>query len=318
MHKGLYGLAVLTSFPGVAEEPFRTGWAPMQRVGGSPLAEDKPRSAQPRIPGAFLRSRALRFPDLLWKKNQIQNCFVRDATCSYQCCPSSTDHHSVFVSEVLVGDLVQGNHDYSYLPTRPEISNRLLNSLVDNEKNPSIFVIFEKHQIYLAYNERPSQMTKADLQADDPETVELNFTCGGKKKSVYERPLCEQKAPKESATLQKGKVFAIITNLLPDGLSHFVLIEVDKGTVNVAVTSVDGNLHRLQTGAFGITSDLCPSNELHEAGATVAKLRLTGTEQQGSAERSGELKRFMEMKNHRGFIREDTWRHCGSVYADKA
>lgn len=39
-----------------------------------------------------------------------------------------------------------------------------------------------------------------------------------------------------------------------------------------------------------VTSDLCPSNEPHEAGATVAKLRLTGTEQQGSAERSRELK----------------------------
>lgn len=40
-----------------------------------------------------------------------------------------------------------------------------------------------------------------------------------------------------------------------------------------------------------VTSDLCPSNEpLHEVGAAVAKLRLAGTEQEGLAERSGELK----------------------------
>lgn len=41
--------------------------------------------------------------------------------------------------------------------------------------------------IHLFFYERPSQMTKADLQADDPETIELNFTCGGKEKlkAVY-------------------------------------------------------------------------------------------------------------------------------------
>lgn len=27
-------------------------------------------------------------------------------------------------------------------------------------------------------------MTKADLQTDDPETVEINFVCGGKEKKV--------------------------------------------------------------------------------------------------------------------------------------
>lgn len=56
-----------TSFPWVAAEPFRCWLGPMpflQRVGGSPLAEGKPSPAQPQIPGAFLGSRPLRFPDL--------------------------------------------------------------------------------------------------------------------------------------------------------------------------------------------------------------------------------------------------------------
>lgn len=53
----------------------------------------------------------------------LGSCFARDATCSHRCCPSSTDHHSTFVSEVLVGDFVQGNHDYHCLPTRSEISD---------------------------------------------------------------------------------------------------------------------------------------------------------------------------------------------------
>lgn len=41
------------------------------------------------------------------------------------------------------------------------------------------------------------------------------------------------------------------SNLLLDGLSHFMLIVVDKGTINMAVTSINGKLHRLQTGTFG-------------------------------------------------------------------
>lgn len=40
------------------------------------------------------------------------------------------------------------------------------------------------------------------------------------------------------------------SDLLPDGLSHFMLVAVDKGTINMAVTSINGNLHRLQTGTF--------------------------------------------------------------------
>ncbi|KFQ96687.1 Poly [ADP-ribose] polymerase 12, partial [Nipponia nippon] len=77
--------------------------------------------------------------------------FARDASYSHQCCPSIIDHHSVFVAQVVVGDSVWGNQVYLLLPTRPGISNRLLDSCVDNRKNPSIFVIFEKHQIYSAY-----------------------------------------------------------------------------------------------------------------------------------------------------------------------
>ncbi|KAF1620444.1 Poly [ADP-ribose] polymerase 12, partial [Eudyptes chrysolophus] len=77
--------------------------------------------------------------------------FARDASYSHQYCPSSIDHHSMFVAQVLVGDFVWGNQVYLRPPTRPGISNRLLESCVHNRKNPSIFVIFEKHQIYPAY-----------------------------------------------------------------------------------------------------------------------------------------------------------------------
>ncbi|EOA99856.1 Poly [ADP-ribose] polymerase 12 [Anas platyrhynchos] len=76
---------------------------------------------------------------------------LRDASCSHQYCPSSTSYHSVFVALAVVGDFVHGNKAYLCPPPRPEISNRLLDSCVDDQKNPSIFVIFEKNQIYPAY-----------------------------------------------------------------------------------------------------------------------------------------------------------------------
>ncbi|XP_025939721.1 protein mono-ADP-ribosyltransferase PARP12-like isoform X1 [Apteryx mantelli] len=77
--------------------------------------------------------------------------FARDASYSHQYCPSSTGPQSMFVAHVLVGDFVQGNSEYLRPPPRPGNPNRLYDSCVDDPKDPSIFVIFEKHQIYPAY-----------------------------------------------------------------------------------------------------------------------------------------------------------------------
>lgn len=57
---------------------------------------------------------------------------------------------SVFVALAVVGDFDHGNKAYLCPPPRPEISKKLLDSCVDDQKNPSIFVIFEKNQIYPA------------------------------------------------------------------------------------------------------------------------------------------------------------------------
>lgn len=40
-------------------------------------------------------------------------------------------------------------------------------------------------------------------------------------------------------------------DLLPDGLSHFMLVVIHKSTVNVAVTCINGGFHRFGTSAFG-------------------------------------------------------------------
>jgi len=57
----------------------------------------------------------------------------------------------MFVAHVLVGEFVKGNSRYVRPPARPGNSTRLYDSCVDDPTDPSIFVIFEKQQIYPAY-----------------------------------------------------------------------------------------------------------------------------------------------------------------------
>ncbi|KFO88056.1 Poly [ADP-ribose] polymerase 12, partial [Buceros rhinoceros silvestris] len=77
--------------------------------------------------------------------------FARDASYSHEYCSSHSGRYSMFVARVLVGDFVQGNPEYLRPPLRAINSNRLYDSCVDDPTDPSIFVIFEKHQIYPAY-----------------------------------------------------------------------------------------------------------------------------------------------------------------------
>ncbi|KAF1443957.1 PAR12 ribosyltransferase, partial [Pygoscelis papua] len=77
--------------------------------------------------------------------------FARDASYSHEYCSSHSGRYSMFVAHILVGDFVQGNPEYLRPPPRASNSNRLYDSCVDDPTDPSIFVIFEKHQIYPAY-----------------------------------------------------------------------------------------------------------------------------------------------------------------------
>ncbi|XP_067392181.1 protein mono-ADP-ribosyltransferase PARP12-like [Emydura macquarii macquarii] len=77
--------------------------------------------------------------------------FARDADYSHRYCQSDTRSKAMFVARVLVGETVQGSHNYLRPPPRPNDPNRFYDSCVDSPVNPSIFVIFEKHQIYPAY-----------------------------------------------------------------------------------------------------------------------------------------------------------------------
>ncbi|XP_048357846.1 protein mono-ADP-ribosyltransferase PARP12-like [Sphaerodactylus townsendi] len=77
--------------------------------------------------------------------------FAKDAIYSHRYCKSDSRFQMMFVARVLVGDYIQGNVAYLRPPHRPDQRNSFYDSCVDILLDPSIFVIFEKHQIYPEY-----------------------------------------------------------------------------------------------------------------------------------------------------------------------
>ncbi|XP_039616765.1 protein mono-ADP-ribosyltransferase PARP12-like isoform X2 [Polypterus senegalus] len=76
--------------------------------------------------------------------------FASDAIYSHQFSKQENGSRAMFVARVLVGEMVKGNESYVHPPLK-EGMKTTYGSCVDNEDNPSIFVIFDKHQIYPEY-----------------------------------------------------------------------------------------------------------------------------------------------------------------------
>lgn len=62
----------------------------------------------------------------------------------------------MFVALVLVGDYIKGNSQYTRPPAKP-MSLTLYDTCVDDERTPTVFVIFERQQIYPEYIIRYSE-----------------------------------------------------------------------------------------------------------------------------------------------------------------
>ncbi|XP_014008938.2 protein mono-ADP-ribosyltransferase PARP12 [Salmo salar] len=73
--------------------------------------------------------------------------FARDAKYSHSY-TSDSGVRSMFACQVLVGDYTRGNSALRRPPPKGEGSPTLYDSCVDNVLNPSIYVVFEKHQVY--------------------------------------------------------------------------------------------------------------------------------------------------------------------------
>ncbi|XP_015483310.1 zinc finger CCCH-type antiviral protein 1-like isoform X1 [Parus major] len=77
--------------------------------------------------------------------------FARDACYSHTYCQATPQGRMMFVARVLVGDYVKGNATYVRPPQKCADKMWFYDSCVDDELNPSVFVVFEKHQIYPEY-----------------------------------------------------------------------------------------------------------------------------------------------------------------------
>ncbi|XP_054845437.1 protein mono-ADP-ribosyltransferase PARP12-like isoform X2 [Eublepharis macularius] len=89
--------------------------------------------------------------------------FAKDASYSHGYCQLDTCFKTMFVARVLVGDYVQGNAAYLRPPPRPDQRNNFYDSCVDSLLDPSIFVIFEKHQIYPEYVIKYKQVSQCTV-----------------------------------------------------------------------------------------------------------------------------------------------------------
>ncbi|XP_033882099.3 protein mono-ADP-ribosyltransferase PARP12-like isoform X1 [Acipenser ruthenus] len=77
--------------------------------------------------------------------------FARDALYSHNYSKTRTGTQILFVARVLVGEFTRGKSNYVRPPPKDGNNTSFYNSCVDSKSNPSIFVIFEKHQIYPEY-----------------------------------------------------------------------------------------------------------------------------------------------------------------------
>lgn len=72
------------------------------------------------------------------------NYFTKEAISSHKNCPYEARNSVMFVARVLAGGFIEGNPMYSSPPAHYD-------SCVDSRLNPSVFVIFQKEQIYPEY-----------------------------------------------------------------------------------------------------------------------------------------------------------------------
>ncbi|XP_067906771.1 protein mono-ADP-ribosyltransferase PARP12-like isoform X2 [Heterodontus francisci] len=79
--------------------------------------------------------------------------FAKKASCSnFDLYSDSTTHLNImFLARVLVGQFTKGHSSYHQPPPKDVASLNLYDSCVDCTDNPSVFVIFEKYQIYPEY-----------------------------------------------------------------------------------------------------------------------------------------------------------------------
>lgn len=77
--------------------------------------------------------------------------FARDAAYSHHYSKSDSKFYTMFLARVLVGEFTRGSASLVRPPAKEDQGNVFYDSCVNSMSDPSIFVIFEKHQVYPEY-----------------------------------------------------------------------------------------------------------------------------------------------------------------------
>lgn len=96
--------------------------------------------------------------------------FARDAKYSHSYTGDSTTR-CMFVCRVLVGDYTVGHSSYTRPPSKDGGDTIFYHSCVNDVHNPSIFVVFEKHQIYPEYLIMYSETSQSSSPYYNPSPV---------------------------------------------------------------------------------------------------------------------------------------------------
>lgn len=95
----------------------------------------------------------------------VGSYFARDAAYSHHYSKTDTNTHAMLLARVLVGEFVRGSTAYVRPPIKEAQGNILYDSCVNSMSEPSIFVIFEKHQAYPEYVIQYTASTKPPAAA---------------------------------------------------------------------------------------------------------------------------------------------------------
>lgn len=91
--------------------------------------------------------------------------FARDAAYSHHYSKCNTKTHVMFLARVLVGDFIRGRSSFLRPPAKEGQGNALYDSCVNSMSDPSIFVVFEKLQVYPEYVIHYTTATTATAEA---------------------------------------------------------------------------------------------------------------------------------------------------------
>lgn len=90
-------------------------------------------------------------PDVFHLSRKSGSYFARDAKYSHRFTSESDTVRTMFVARVLVGEYTKGSSDLLRPPPKDGGDINLYDSCVDDPKNPTIFVVFDRPQVYPEY-----------------------------------------------------------------------------------------------------------------------------------------------------------------------